>query len=45
MAEEATAAMAAVTVEDTEVLSEAVESVVCHWCNSAGGVEELPADE
>lgn len=33
------------TVEDTEVLSEAVESVVCHWCNSAGGVEELPADE
>ncbi len=32
------------TVEDTEVLDRSVESVVCRWCNSSSGVEELPAD-
>ena len=31
-------------IEDTETLSETIEAVVCHWCNSAAGVEELPAD-
>ena len=31
-------------VEDTEVLAETIDDVVCHWCNSAAGVEELPAD-
>jgi hypothetical protein len=29
------------TVEEPEVLSESVEDVVCRWCNSGGGVEEL----
>lgn len=29
------------TVEDQEVLDESIESVVCRWCNSGGGVEEL----
>ncbi len=32
------------TVEDEEVLAEEVESVVCRWCSSGAGVEELPAD-
>lgn len=29
------------TVEDTEVLSEVVESVECRWCGPAGRVEEV----
>jgi hypothetical protein len=29
------------SVEDAEVLSEAVESVECRWCGPAGVVEEL----
>ena len=32
------------TVEDTQVLDEDVESVVCRWCNSADGVEEIADD-
>lgn len=32
-------------IEDTEVLSETVESVVCRWCGPAASVEELPADD
>jgi hypothetical protein len=28
-------------VEDTEVLSEAVESVECRWCGPSGVIEEL----
>ncbi|WP_436795598.1 hypothetical protein [Actinospongicola halichondriae] len=31
-------------IEDTETLSESIESVVCHWCNSDVGVELLPAE-
>lgn len=31
-------------IEDAETLSEAIESVVCHWCNSAAGVETLAGD-
>lgn len=30
-------------IEDTETLTETIEAVVCHWCNSDAGVEELPA--
>jgi hypothetical protein len=33
------------TVEEPQVLAEQVESVVCRWCNSGGGVEELPAEQ
>ena len=32
------------TVEDAEVLAETVESVVCRWCSSDAGVEELPPE-
>ncbi len=32
------------TVEDPEVLAEQTDEVMCRWCNSAQGVEELPAD-
>lgn len=31
-------------IEDTETLAETIESVVCHWCNSAAGVETLTGD-
>lgn len=31
-------------IEDTETLSETIDSVVCHWCNSAAGVETLAGD-
>lgn len=31
-------------IEDAETLSETIESVVCHWCNSAAGVETLAGD-
>ena len=31
------------TIEDTEVLAEEVESVTCRWCGPAGLVEEAPA--
>ncbi len=30
------------TVEKTDVLAEAVESVSCRWCGSADGVELVP---
>ena len=30
------------TVEESEVLSERVESVECRWCGPSGTVEELP---
>jgi hypothetical protein len=30
------------SVEDVEVLDEAVESVTCRWCGPAGTVEQLP---
>jgi hypothetical protein len=33
------------TVEDTEVLEERVESVTCRWCGPAGAVERLAAAE
>lgn len=29
------------TVEDPEVLSESVDEVLCHWCNSGAGVETI----
>lgn len=32
------------TVEEPEVLTEVVEDVVCRWCNSGDGVEELRDD-
>lgn len=32
-------------VEDTEVLSEEIESVVCRWCGPAATVETIPVDE
>lgn len=32
-------------VEDTEVLSEVVESVVCRWCGPAATVEALDAED
>ena len=31
------------TIEDTEVLAEEVESVTCRWCGPAGLVEEAPS--
>lgn len=30
------------TVEETEVLSETVERVVCRWCGSADAIERIP---
>ena len=30
------------SVEETEVLGESVESVTCRWCGQAGSVEPLP---
>ena len=33
------------TVEDTEVLAEDVESVVCRWCGTAESVVQVEADE
>jgi hypothetical protein len=30
------------TIEEEEVLEEAVEDVVCRWCGSGKGVEVLP---
>lgn len=30
-------------IEDVDVLSEQVESVVCHWCGTGDGVVELDA--
>jgi hypothetical protein len=33
------------TVEDTEVLAEDVESVVCRWCGTAESVVQVDADE
>lgn len=32
------------TIEEPEVLAEVIEDVVCRWCNSADGVEELPPE-
>lgn len=32
-------------IEDTEVLSEVIESVVCRWCGPAATVEQLGEDE
>ncbi len=32
------------TVEDPEVLRSTVDDVVCRWCNTGDGVEELPAE-
>lgn len=32
------------TVEDTEVLDEQVESVSCRWCGGGGRVEVVDAD-
>lgn len=29
------------TVEESDVLSETIDDVSCHWCNSGAGVEEL----
>lgn len=34
----------ALTVEESEVLAETIEDVVCHWCNSGTGVEQLASD-
>lgn len=33
------------SVEDTEVLAEDVESVVCRWCGTAESVVQVDADE
>ncbi len=33
------------TVEEPEVLTQVIDDVVCRWCNSGDGVEELPADD
>jgi hypothetical protein len=33
------------SVEDEQVLDEAIDSVECRWCGPAGRVEELSADE
>lgn len=35
----------ALEVEDSEVLDETVESVVCRWCGPSAPVEEIPIDE
>lgn len=32
-------------VEDTEVLDEHVESVVCRWCGPSATVDEVPVDD
>ena len=32
-------------VEDTEVLSEEIESVVCRWCGPSAAVETIPVDD
>ena len=32
-------------IEDTEVLADDVESVVCRWCGPAGSIEELVTEE
>jgi hypothetical protein len=32
------------SVEDEELISEAVEDVSCRWCGSGAGVEELTED-
>lgn len=32
-------------IEDTEVLDEAIEEVVCRWCGSAGPVVAIDPDE
>ncbi len=32
-------------IEDTEVLDEHVESVVCRWCGPSAIVDEVPVDE
>ncbi len=31
------------SVDEEEVLSSQIEEVRCRWCNSSGGVEEVPA--
>jgi hypothetical protein len=33
------------SIEESEVLSERVESVECRWCGPAGRVEELDGTE
>ncbi len=33
------------SVEDEQVLDEAIESVTCRWCGPAGAVQILDADE
>lgn len=32
-------------VEEPEVLAESIDDVVCRWCNSGAGVEELPPEQ
>ncbi len=32
------------SVEDTEVLSDVIESVTCRWCGPTGSVEEIVAE-
>ena len=32
------------TVEEPEVLAEQIDGVVCRWCNSGTGIEELPPE-
>ena len=32
-------------IEDEQVLSEAVESVVCRWCETAAHVEQVSSEE
>lgn len=32
-------------VEDTEVLSEQIESVECRWCGPSATVDEIPVEE
>jgi hypothetical protein len=32
------------TVEDTEVLHEAIDEVLCRWCGTGGAVVEVPAE-
>lgn len=32
------------TIEESEVLDEQVDSVVCRWCNTSDGIEQLDAE-
>lgn len=35
----------ALTIEDTEVLDETIESVICRWCESGDAVVEIDVAE